>query len=108
MFPADANGDALQRLQANGDDLTRPRDVDFTVVFPNENAAKLFAQQVSSIGYSVTVEFAETVKECPWDVVVVKHMVPTHQEIGSFEGVLESVANPLGGHNDGWGCFSEP
>jgi hypothetical protein len=35
MFPADANGDALHRLQATGDDLTRTRDVDFTLVFPN-------------------------------------------------------------------------
>jgi hypothetical protein len=46
--------------------------------------------------------------EWPWDVVVVKHMVPSHEEIGSFEGMLESVANPLGGRNDGWGCLSDP
>jgi hypothetical protein len=30
------------------------------------------------------------------------------QEISDFESVLQGVAETLGGHNDGWGCFSEP
>ena len=31
-FPDDENGDVLRRMAANGDDLTRPRNIDFTVV----------------------------------------------------------------------------
>ena len=58
-------------------------------------------------GYDVYVELAGTVKDLPWDVVVVKHMIPTHQEITDFENTLEQVAAPLGGRTDGWGCFSE-
>src|SRR5499425_687900 len=37
--PDDANGDALRGMKGQGDDLTRPRNVEFTVVFPNENGS---------------------------------------------------------------------
>jgi hypothetical protein len=105
-YPDDANGDALRRMEARGDDLARPRDLEFTVVFPNENAARQFADHFSSLGYAVSVELSETVENSPWDVVVVKHMAPLHEGIGAFENSLETVALTFGGHNDGWGCFS--
>jgi Regulator of ribonuclease activity B len=106
-YPDDANGDALRRMKETGDDLSRPRDIEFTVVFPNENGAKLFANHFSVLGCKTSVEFAKTVQDFPWDVIVVKHMVPSHEEIGAFEDSLQSVADTFGGRNDGWGCFSE-
>ena len=105
-YPHDANGDALRRMEAHGDDLTSSRHVEFTVAFPNENAAKQFADHFSTLGYAASAEPAETVDDFPWDVVVVKHMVPSHAEIGAFEDSLQRVADGLGGHNDGWGCLS--
>jgi hypothetical protein len=30
-FPKDENGDVLRRMQADGDDLSKARDIDFTV-----------------------------------------------------------------------------
>jgi hypothetical protein len=93
-------------MEANGDDLTRPRDIDFVVVFPDEEAANSFATHFRKLEYNVSVEFEGTVKELPWDVVVVKHMTPTHREISDFEDELEVLATPLGGRNDGWGCIS--
>lgn len=51
-YPDDANGDVPRRMEAQGDDLTRPRNVEFTVVFPNENTAKKFADRVCSRGYA--------------------------------------------------------
>lgn len=107
IYQRDDNGDALRRMEAQGDDLTRPRNVDFTVVFPEENAARQFAEIFRKQGYKVSVEFAETTRDLPWDVVVVKHMAPSHQEITDFETALLDVADPLGGRNDGWGCLSE-
>lgn len=52
----DANADALQRLRAQRDDLTHPRNIDFSVVFPNENAASEFAVHFRNLGYKVSVE----------------------------------------------------
>src|SRR5262245_39348145 len=104
--PDDANGDVLRRMEAQGDDLSCPRNVEFTVVFPNESAARQFADHFSALGFAVSTEHTQTVENFPWDVVVVKHMTPAHEEIGAFENSLESVAVRFGGHNDGWGCLS--
>jgi hypothetical protein len=106
-FPDDENGDVLRRMATNGDDLSLPRNVDFTVVFPNESAAQQFAMHFHELGYATSVELTATAESFPWDVVIVKHMVPLHRDIGSFENELQTVAGPIGGHNDGWGCLSE-
>lgn len=108
IYPNDDNGDVLRRMEAEGDNLSLPRNIDFTVVFPDESAAERFAGHFREQGYAASVEFAETVKELPWDVIVVKYMEPSHQGIGDFETALQEVADTLGGRNDGWGCFSEP
>lgn len=107
-YPNDANGDALRRMEAGGDDLSRPRDIEFTVIFPSENTAKQFVNYIMALGYAASAELSGTVETLPWDVVVVKHMIPSHQEIGAFEDLLQRVAHDFGGQNDGWGCFSEP
>jgi hypothetical protein len=107
VYPDDANGDVLRRMEAAGDDLARPREVDLNVVFPTENVAEQFANHFSALGFAASVEFGKVVQDLPWEVVVKKHMVPSHSEVGSFEEVLERIANPLGGCNDEWGCFSE-
>ena len=106
LFPDDENGDVLRRMERNGDDLTKPRDIDFTVVFADDISANHFARHFKDLGLGTSVKFSETVKELPWDVRVVKNMVPLHNEIGEFEKELELFASPLGGRNDGWGCFS--
>jgi hypothetical protein len=107
-YPDDENGDVLRRMEEAGDDFTLSRDIDFTVVFPAADGAEQFAKRFRSLGYVASVEFAEVVEQLPWEVVVVNHMEPSHTEIGDFEDKLLSVAEPLGGRNDGWGCLSQP
>jgi hypothetical protein len=108
IYSDDDNSYALRRLEEQGDDLTRARDIDFSVEFPVESAADRFAEHFRAQGFVASVYFEETVQEFPWNVNVVKHMTPSHQEIGNFETTLQEVAETLGGRNDGWGCFSEP
>ncbi|QOY86920.1 ribonuclease E inhibitor RraB [Paludibaculum fermentans] len=107
-FPSDDNGRVLLRMQENGDDLAKPRDIDFTVVFPGQSSAVAFADYFRRSGYKVSVEKTGSVPELPWDVIVVKHMIPSHNEIAEFENTLSDFASPLGGRNDGWGCFAQP
>ncbi len=106
-YPNDASGDTLRRMQEAGDDLTRSRNVDFTVVFPDEQSAEQFANHFRVLGYEATVELTESNEQFPWDVVVIKHMIPTYEEIGAFEESLQEAAISFGGYNDGWGCLSE-
>jgi len=107
IFPDDENGDVLRQMQANGDDLSKARGIDFTVVFPREESANEFQEYFSALGYTTTLENTACVEDMPWDVVVVKEMVPTHSAITSFELELEEIALPLDGRNDGWGCFEQ-
>ena len=106
-FPLDENGDVLRRLQRGGDDLSLPRDVSFSVVFATEEGAIAFAQRLVSGDARAEVERADVVPGLPWEVTVSRHMVPGHGAIGSFEDSLASQALPLGGRNDGWGCFAQ-
>lgn len=104
-IPDDLNGQALRNMLESGDDLSKPRDFDFTVVFPDGGAAAAFAQRFKDRGYSVNYERTATAEGLPWDVVVVNFMIPDHAAIAAFEQELQAEAEPLGGRNDGWGCF---
>jgi hypothetical protein len=101
-FPDDANGDVLRRLLEDGDDLRKPRDVDFSVAFPNSRSAKAFARLAEAQGHRARLEGHE-----PRDVTIVRNMLPTHAGITAFEDELDRLATPLGGRNDGWGCFPQ-
>ena len=106
LFPDDANGNVLRRMEAKGDDLTQPRNIDFAVVFADESSAEQFAEHFRRLGHEVSVENAGTDQNLRWDVIVIQHMVPSHEGITKFEGLLQSIADRWGGQNDGWGCFS--
>ena len=102
-FPNDENGDALRRMQEGGDDFTKPRDMDFSVVFTSEGFAEHFRQS----GFVMAVEKLDGERDLSWDVTVTRHMLPTHAGITEFKGTLEDLAAPLGGHNDGWDCIRQ-
>ena len=106
-LPDDENGDVLRRMQESGDDLSKPRDIDFTVVLPDKAAAQAFGDRFHELGYRISAEKSNTVPQLPWDIVVTKFMVPSHAGITQFEQELQAVASPLGGRNDGWGCYEQ-
>ena len=104
-FPDDENGDVLRRMQSSGDDLSRAREIDFTVVFPDEQSAGEFAAALLDERVKVEVKRADCAPGLPWDVLVQIFMVPDHGEITVMEATLAKRAALLGGRNDGWGCF---
>jgi hypothetical protein len=108
QFPDDENGEVLRRMQAHGADLTYPRNLDFTVVFPDQQSAENFVKEMNASGHTASAAFTQTRDQFPWDVLAVKHMIPAHTNITEFESFLESHAAVYGGQNDGWGCISTP
>ena len=106
-FPDDDNGNVLRRMLRGGDDFAKPRDIDFSIVFPSDSAAKEFGNHFVQLGFKVSVEKSNCEPELPWDVTVTKYMLPTHAGITEFEETLEAVAARFGGRNDGWGCFRQ-
>ena len=106
-FPNDENGDVLRHMAESGDNLFIPRAIDFSVVLANEENARTFAAIFIDQCFIVRVNRTCSAPELPWDVVVVKIMILSHSEITRFEEELSQAAEPLGGRNDGWGCFEQ-
>jgi hypothetical protein len=104
-YPNDENGNVLRGMHEDGDDMSQPRDIDFTVVLPSSDAVQEFGNYFYSRGLAVKAKKSDMVAELPWDVVVTVNMLPTYEDIKIFEEKLEKVAVPLGGRSDGWSCF---
>lgn len=109
LFPDDENGVTLLRMAIGGDHLWRSRPVDFAVVVPDEAAADALIAALPE-GVAVAPSPRDEVEDddpCRFEVVVTLEMVPTHAAVTEMEARLEALAAPLGGRNDGWGCFSQ-
>jgi len=103
-FPDDENGQVLQQMAEQGDDLSVPREIDFAVIFPTEEAALKFALRLLKSGQKVSFSEYEEHDELPWQVLAHPFMEPTHENISGYEDLLAQEAEVLGGRNDGWGC----
>ena len=104
-FPNDDNGDALRNMKEAGDDLSKSRTINFSILFDSLDGARRFIEVVRKLNVDAFIE-DDSPSATSTDVTVKRDMVPTHKDIGDFEATLERLARPLGGANDGWGCFS--
>lgn len=105
-IPDDMNGDVLRRMIADGDNLSVPREIDFSILFPDEKSAIRFARAVGGKFDRIKILLLDSaMRGFDWDVTASRVMLPDHTEITEIEMFLENVITPLGGENDGWGCF---
>jgi hypothetical protein len=105
-FPNDENGDVLRRMLAAGDNLTKPRDIDFNFLFEEETSANGFCMAVRKLGFE-RVGHRFWVEKEKWDVRVIVFLMPTHAEITATETKLDTLAREFCGRADGWGCMAE-
>ena len=101
------NREVILRMARSGGDLSKSRDIDFSVVFPDESSAQEFASQLRELGYRAKIKRSGVDPDLPWDAIVIKHMLPRCEAITEFELLLQARASPFGGRNDGWGCFEQ-
>lgn len=106
-FPADENGDVLWQMHLDGDDLAKPREVDFAVVFPSEEGALRFAMHLLQHQQKVSFCSREDDEEMPWQVQAHPTLAPTHDAISGYERQLGEDAAAYDGRNDGWGCMQQ-
>jgi hypothetical protein len=105
-FPDDATGDVLRRMQARGDDLGRQRDIDFSIMFPDEASVVAFARRIGQHFHTVKYHETDEPGQTEWDVTATRLMLPSYNEIVEIETLLQREAEPFAGYIDGWGCFS--
>lgn len=105
-FPDDENGDILRQMQAAGDNLDASRDMNFNFIFKTQSDAERFVANCAAPEFKAK---ATTYPERKmWQVVVTRHMTPTHAAISEVEAHLTKIATEYGGEADGWGSFLQP
>ena len=102
-FPNDENGGILRRMLDGGDDLSKPRMMDFCFIFPERRQALAFADIVDERELEVCVSYYQP--RDWWQVIVHRHMLPTYGGITEMEAELTVRAESVGGQADGWGCM---
>jgi hypothetical protein len=107
LFPDDENGDVLWGMASRGDKLDIPREINFSVVFPSEDEAMEFAVHLLRNDQKVSFSSYDGKDGFPWQVEVHPMMPALHETISDYENLLAADAKPLGGMNDGWGCFAQ-
>jgi hypothetical protein len=105
-LPSDANGDALRRLCACGDDLTQSRIIDFCFIFPDRELALSFVRDVADQAVETCLSWYRA--KSMWEVIVKRDMIPDHGGITETESALTVKAERVGGKADGWGCMTIP
>lgn len=105
LFPDDENGDALWNMHCKGEDLSKPREFEFSVIFPTKETAFQFGMRLFQHQQKVQLLQTAPGTEMPWQVMVGVVMSPTHERITRCEEVLEKDAVQFGGRNNGWGCW---
>ena len=104
-FPDDDNGDSLWRMAEEGDALVEERDIEFTVIFETEDEALKFGEYLLFNRQQALLCDDDESEDYPFQIVTTVSMVPSYSAIVEHEQLLAKYANPLNGHNDGWGCY---
>ncbi|HIF51585.1 MAG TPA: ribonuclease E inhibitor RraB [Thiotrichaceae bacterium] len=105
IFPDDVNGNVLWKMQQDGDDLSKAREIEFTVIFATEDDALGFGETLLVNRQKILLSNNDENTEHPFELVAYVYMEPTHEELSAYEDLLTLHSKPFNGHNDGWGCF---
>ena len=101
----DENAGVLREMAAAGDDLGKPRPMDFNHLFPTRDGAIAFARRVDAEGFTPVVRPYDK-PGFPFDVTVTTQaVVPTCDYITVTEQRLAAIAAEYEGRADGWGCM---
>jgi hypothetical protein len=102
-YPNDADGDALRRVVACGNDMSRPMEIYFFVVVLDRSVGRKFARAASRAGYLTDMR-----RDDEDDVITCtcsKTMLATYDGVVHAQHELAELSRPLGGYTDGWGTF---
>jgi hypothetical protein len=103
QFPNDKNGDVFRQMIRDGDDLSFARTIDFCHIFSDRKQALAFVEEIDDCELEVCISYY--MQRHMWQVIVKRYMIPTYQDVTSFELSMAAKAELHGGQADGWGCM---
>jgi hypothetical protein len=104
METAEADTDLLRTLDAQGDDFSIPRDVEFFLRAPSKEKAETVAGFINDYQYGVATP---QMSDGDHSVLVVVHMPVQQHAILSVSGFMACVCELYGLDYDGWGCVTQ-
>jgi hypothetical protein len=90
-YPDNLDGDVFRRMEASGDDLSKPRNVDFEFIFASKEQAQKFSDKVHTTT-GLKAEATRYDEGQMWESTVTKFMIPTYSGITKLEDSLARVA----------------
>lgn len=105
LFPNDDNGDVLWEMHQDGDDLTEPHEIEFSIVFDSKEKAHQGALYLLDQEQKISL-YNDEEEPDEWTIVIYVLMQPIYQDIVDLEEWITKIAEQNSGEYDGWGCFS--
>ncbi len=103
-FPTDSNGNMLWHMALEGDDLNRPREIQFSVIFSSQELALQFGEVL--LANNQKLSFCPYLEnpEHPWEITAYPEMPASYDNIIGYQMLLENQARKFDGIYDGWYC----
>ena len=106
LYPDDDNGNVLWQMHTDGDDLTEPHEIEYSIAFKSEEQADQCALYLLKEEQKISL-FEDTEGESSeWIITIYVYMEPEHSDIVDLEEWFTKIAEQHGGEYDGWGCMS--
>ena len=106
LYPDDDNGNVLWQMHTDGDDLTEPHEIEYSLAFKSEEQADQCALYLFKEEQKISI-FEDTEGESSeWIITIYVYMEPEHSDIVDLEEWFTKIAEQHGGEYDGWGCMA--
>ncbi|MEW6983051.1 ribonuclease E inhibitor RraB [Colwelliaceae bacterium 6471] len=104
LYPEDEIGNAIWKLISAGVDLIPETEVEFSVIFPNQELALKFGQLLLENNQKLSFCAFQGDEDYPWEITAYPYMQLNYENVIAYQALLTDSAAPLKGKFDGWYC----
>ena len=106
LYPDDDNGNVLWQMHTDGDDLTEPHEIEYSLAFKSEVQADQCALYLLKEEQKISLFEDTDGEKSEWIITIYVYMEPEHSDIVDLEEWFSKIAEQHGGEYDGWGCMA--
>lgn len=102
LFPEDDIGQYLWDALSSGDDLTQPREIEFTVIFKTQEQALKFGHLLLENNQKLSMSPFEENESHPWEVTAYPTTNASYDNIIAYKNLINDGAVAFEGVFDGF------